>query len=162
VAIVHVRVELHQHSTRQAGNRPHHRDRRHGDHPGRPSPALPLVPRRLEPSVRGSRRGQHLHQAHRIGTRRPREAWRRADRSPFVMVTGPTPWPPAGRSRVRCYSHSGVEPTRAEAERPQNERRPPRGPGLLGVPGWMDWVLDVVQAQHVQCSPIHVYYAAPQ
>lgn len=88
MAIVHVRVELHQHSTRQAGNRPHHRDRRHGDHPGHPRPALTLVPRRLERSVRGSRRGQHLHQAHRIGARRPREAWRRADRSPFVMVTG--------------------------------------------------------------------------
>lgn len=44
VAIVHVRVELRQHSTQQVGNRPQHRDRRHGNHPGRPRPALPLSP----------------------------------------------------------------------------------------------------------------------
>ena len=58
VAIVHVRRTPPAQRPQQAGNRPHRRNRRHGDHPGRPRPALPLSPGRLERSPRRNRRGK--------------------------------------------------------------------------------------------------------
>lgn len=163
MAIVHVRVELRQHSTQQAGNRPQHRLRRHGNHPGCPRPALTLSPADLNDlCVAADADSTYIRctESARGGLAMPGA---RTDRSPFVMVTGPTPSPPAGRSRVRCYSHSSVEPAKGRGGVPHRTNDVhPVGLACSCVPGLMDWVLDVVQAQHVQCSPTHVYYGAPQ